>query len=97
MKNILLIFALAFTGCANFKTIQTDESFNPITGEKRKITTEASANTFAASKTALANWKASQTDKTQGASVGSLTQESNVENLVEAAARGGAQGMTGKK
>lgn len=87
VKNILLILALIGlgTGCARFTTTQTDESY-----EKglivRRITTKASAATLIESKSALANFKASQTDKTQAASVGSLTQESNATNTVNDAA-----------
>jgi hypothetical protein len=74
----------ALTGCASFTTTQEDWSY-----EKglptRKVTTTAHAYTVLAGKSALANWKASQTDKTQGASVGSLSQETDSSKLLEAA------------
>ena len=86
MKTIvILICTIALCGCANFTTVQTDESYE--SGQLvRKVTTRASACTLIESKSALANFKASQTDKTQGASVGSLSQDSNATNSVNDAA-----------
>lgn len=83
-----LFLVLAFTslfavGCASFSTTQTDLSYED--GKpQRQITTRASASTFFTSKSQLANFKATQTDKTQGASVGSLTQEASGTNAVRA-------------
>jgi len=69
----LALFACA--GCARCSKVQAGESYQY--GKiARQITTHATATTCVASKTALAQWKASQTDKTQGASVGALSQES---------------------
>lgn len=83
--TIILICAIALCGCANFSTRQTDESYE--NGQLiRRVTTTASACTLIESKSQLANFKASQTDKTQGASVGSLSQESNATNSVNDAA-----------
>lgn len=85
----LTLLALTFVGCARFTTTQTDVS------PERTVTTKATAWTFGTSKSALANFKASQTDKTQGASVGGLHQESNGSNLtaiVEKVAEGAAKG-----
>lgn len=80
-----MALAVLATGCANFATTQTDESYEK--GQLvRRITTKASATTVIESKSALANFKASQTDKTQTASVGSLSQESNATNTVSDAA-----------
>jgi len=80
MKKLIALIAVAtLTGCSHFTTTQKDlnyEAGQPI----RQITTKASAYTFFESKSALANFKASQTDKTQGASVGSLNQESGGTN-----------------
>lgn len=62
-------------GCARFQTTQTDTSYEkgvPL----RTITTKATATTFFEAKSALASFKATQTDKTQSASVGALNQES---------------------
>lgn len=79
MKRLALASLLALTGCSHFTTTQKDlnyEQGQPV----RQITTKASAYTFFESKSALANFKASQTDKTQGASVGTLNQESGGTN-----------------
>lgn len=81
-----LFFLLLFSGCASFTTDQRDISYDPKTGEKREIITRATARTFAASKSALQNWKASQTDKSQGASVGQLNQESQATETLKAVA-----------
>ena len=76
--TLTTMLALTFVGCARFTTTQTDVS------PERTVTTKATAWTFGTSKSALANFKASQTDKTQGASVGSLSQESSGTNVVQA-------------
>jgi hypothetical protein len=70
-------------GCARFKTIQIDER-RAANGESTKIETHVSASTLWTSKSQLANFKASQTEKSQGASVGSLSQESSGTNTVRA-------------
>lgn len=80
------VAALSLSGCAQFSTIQTDTSQTG-SNETRTITTRASARTFAASKTALQGWRASQTDGEQGASVGALKQESDIEPLMSALGR----------
>jgi len=82
MKTIaILICAVAISGCARFQTSQTDESYE---GGKvvRRVTTKASAYTLIESKSQLSNFKANQTDKTQSATVGSLSQESSATNTV---------------
>lgn len=86
MKTTILLSLIALCGCARFSTTQTDISYEAGL-PSRSITTEASATTFAASKSALANWKASQTDKTQGASVAQLNQEADSSKLLEALTR----------
>lgn len=80
MKKLITIsVALATVGCAHFTTKQTDVSYEE--GKQvREITTKASATTLWESKSSLANFKASQTDKTQSANVGSLNQESGGTN-----------------
>lgn len=80
-----LVLLILCQGCARFNTTQTDLSYEP-NGTKREITTRATAYTFVAGKSALSNWKASQTDKTQGASVGGLTQESDATETLKAVA-----------
>lgn len=62
-------------GCAQFGTIQIDERSNEKTGENTKITTKASSRTFFSSKSELTKWKATQTEKSQGAEVGGLSQQ----------------------
>jgi len=88
MKKILLPLTLAglLTGCARFSTTQTDVSYatNPTTGEaipQRKITTKVKATAFLDANSELSKFKASQTDKTQGASVGGLNQTTTSTNL----------------
>lgn len=78
-----LIFFLA-AGCARFNTKQTDLSYTEDGKPLRAITTRAASSTLFTSKSQLANFKAQQTDKTQGASVGSLSQESSGTNTVRA-------------
>ncbi len=85
MKRLNLVaVVLLFAGCARFVTKQTDRSYLCEHGtEIREITTKVTATTFFESHSALANFKALQTDKTQSASVGSLNQEASATNLVK--------------
>jgi hypothetical protein len=78
MKTILAILLLSLLpSCARFSTKQTDVSSTAKCGvTTRTITTKATAYTLFTSKSQLTNWKAQQSDKTQGASVGLLSQES---------------------
>lgn len=85
MKKLTLPIIVAacagLSGCARFSTTQTDYSYE--NGQQtRKITTKASAITCLAGKSALEKWKASQTDKTQSASVGTMSQEVDGTNTV---------------
>ena len=80
---LLIVPALFFVGCASFTTEQTDTSKENENGTERTITTRATSRTFFESKSELAKFKASQTDKTQSASVGSLSQEATASNLVQ--------------
>ena len=80
---VLLIAVL--TGCAHFSTLQTDRFYDSETGKLAgEKTTRAASYTFFDSKSALTAFKASQTDKTQGASVGGLAQEAYGTNAVQA-------------
>ena len=75
-----------FCGCAHFTTRQNDVSYE--NGQiTRSITTTAKATTIFEAKSALANFKASQTDKTQSAIVGSLNQDASASNAVNEAAQ----------
>lgn len=92
----LLVTLLALclvSGCARFGTGQFDsrkyERFSETTGklierEETKVTTKAGTSTIFDSDSALANFKATQTEKTQSASVGSLSQSTSGTNAVEA-------------
>lgn len=81
-----LLSFLLLTGCARFSTTQTDKSYIDAQGnEIREITTKATSTTFFESHSALANFKALQTDKSQQASVGSLNQSATATNLVKLA------------
>jgi hypothetical protein len=96
MKQILcaIVAAFALAGCARFTTTQT-ETRGDKNGETTEITTRVTATTFFDSRSALANFKASQTEKTQGASVGSLTQDAastNLNTIVESVTRGAVEG-----
>jgi len=84
MKTILsVICVLTLVGCARFQTSQSDSSYeNGVL--VRQVSTKASAYTLIESKSQLSQFKASQTDKTQSASVGSLSQDSNATNSVAA-------------
>lgn len=83
IQTNLLAFLLAFsgiigaTGCASFRTEQTDERQSD---GSSKITTITKARTFFDSRSALAQLKATQTDKTQSLGVGSLAQETSGTN-----------------
>lgn len=85
---LLAAVALLGPGCATFTTQQTDISYDPETGKPiRTVSTRATARTFFEAKSSLASFKATQTDKTQSATVGSLSQEatgSNAVNVVQA-------------
>ena len=72
MKKLIAILGLALlSSCARFSTIQTDERI----GENTKVTTKAASWTLFSSKSDLSKWKATQTEKSQGAEVGGLSQQ----------------------
>jgi len=81
MKYAIILSVLTLVGCARFHTTQVDSSYDK--GQLvRTITTSAGSTTFFDSQSALASFKASQSDKTQSASVGSLNQETSSTNSV---------------
>jgi hypothetical protein len=87
LKGLLLLtlcgVVLVGSGCARFKTKQVDSSYEDKDNvPHRTITTTVTASTFFASTSELSKFKASQTDKTQSASVGSLNQVSDGTNAV---------------
>ena len=79
-SKITIGVALLTVGCARFTTTQTDASYSDEGKPLRTITTKATSSTLWDSKSALASFKATQTDKTQSATVGSLNQESSGTN-----------------
>lgn len=81
-KITVALIALALVGCARFSTKQTDMSYDESGKPQRSVTTRASAYTVFSANSKLAQWKASQTDKTQGATVGGLEQSSTGTNAV---------------
>jgi hypothetical protein len=92
MKYLLLVL---LAGCSTFTTTQTDKRTNEKTGETTTVITHARSTTFFDSKSNLAKWKATQSEKSQGAEVGGLAQESNgtnVTQLIEAVTRAVVQG-----
>lgn len=83
---LLLPAGLLLTGCAHFTTTQTDIRYDETGKIATAVTTRASATTFCEASSALANFKATQTDKTQSASVGQLNQSSSATNSLAAVA-----------
>jgi len=81
-NTLALVLIVSLTGCASFKTTQTedrDETNGTVT-----IETRVSARTLFTSKSQLTSFSAVQTEGKQGASVGSLTQQSSGTNAVRA-------------
>lgn len=76
---------MLFSGCSGFTTTQIDRSYEK--GQLvREIITKNSAGTLIESKSELTKFKATQTDKSQTTSVGSLSQEANSTNAANDAA-----------
>lgn len=71
-------------GCARFRTIQKDISYDEQGNKAREVVTKASAVTFFDADSQLANWKASQDEGQQGAEVGTLNQSTSGTNIVQA-------------
>ncbi len=72
MRTTLLVsvlLVLVTTGCARFRTVQTDTRYHADGTISTDITTKATAYTLFSSRQ-LATWIAQQTEKSQGASVG---------------------------
>jgi len=94
-SKIALVALSLLCGCAQFKTKQTSSDTETNGVPVRTVTTEATAVSFLAGKQALAGWKASQTDTSQGASIGALDQESDASKLVQAVIQAYLAGQTG--
>lgn len=80
----MLLVVVLIAGCARFTTTQKDIRYDDAGEVAGMIVTRATCTTFMNSRSALANFKATQTEKTQSASVGSLAQESTATNVVSA-------------
>ena len=91
MKRILILTAcVALCGCARFGTTQKDIRYDPITGKiATEVSTKAASYTLFSSKSDLAKWKATQSEKSQGAEVGGLSQQggTNAVAVLEALAK----------
>ena len=92
-KLAAAVCVLALVGCARFSTKQTDLSYGTDGKPLRGITTKATACTFWSSSSQLANFKATQTDKTQGATVGTLNQSADTSTNLSAIVRAVAEGV----
>ncbi len=81
MKKLSLICAAAIlSGCAHYKTVQQDISYDIKGAPTRQIETTVTATTLFDSSSSLAKFRANQTDKSQGTSVGSLEQGASSTN-----------------
>lgn len=94
---LLALPTLMLAGCAHFSTKQTDISYDKGSVlPSRSLTTKAASFTFFSSKSDLAKFKALQSDKTQSAAVGSLSQSSdantNITDMISALSRGAVEG-----
>ena len=88
MKKLLILVAIIGQGCSTMTTEQTGPD-----GEK----TRTRIVNFWDSKSELAKFRTTQTDKSQGVSVGAYNAEAtstNITALAEAIARGIASGLT---
>ena len=85
---IFILIVLGLSGCARFRTVQTDVSYDNAKTPTREITTKVTAYTFFTASSELTKFRATNTDKTQSASVGSLGQESTGTNLLNAISAG---------
>ena len=91
--KFLLLFLLLCTGCTSFLAVQTEVVVSETNRTER--TTKVSATSFFDSKSELTKFRSTMTDKSQGQSIGNLSQESSGTNavaLAEALARGMMEG-----
>ena len=80
--TILAIGMISLCGCARFTTTQEELRYDDKGKIAGRITTRAGSFTFFDSKSALANFRATQSEKTQSAQVGSLNQQAYGTNAV---------------
>ena len=95
MKNTIVLVLIAIAvGCVSNVTDQTDESTSP-DGTRHVKRTKTTANALLAGKQAIKGQRVSQSDKTQTASVGESSQESDAEPLATALGKLAIKGLTG--
>lgn len=95
MRILYTIVSLCLlTGCATFSTVQTDEN-TASDGAQTLVSTRVNARSFFAANSSLSGWKASQSAKTQGASIGSLVVNSDAGTNVAAIAAAITQAAIG--
>lgn len=73
---VAILCALMFTGCARFQNRQTDTTYGADGKPTRSITTAQAAYTIGPAKSDLTKFKATNTDKSQSATVGALSNAS---------------------
>ena len=77
MKHIcLFVIVSILTGCATFSSVQKDE-ISDNNGTTHTLSTACRASSFFAGKSDIAKWKAQQSSRAQGASVGGLVVDSD--------------------
>lgn len=76
--------ALLLAGCSSFTTNQRDISYDAKGAKVREITTKVAVTTVFDANSALAKSKAINTDKSQSAELGALTQQSTSTNVIAA-------------
>ena len=79
---IAAVLVWTVAGCASYKTVQEDTSYDELGQAIRKITTTVKVGTFCDSNSALATSKATNTDKSQTSELGGLSQSSSASNVV---------------
>lgn len=83
MKPLLTLTLFLLSGCARFTTQQVERRYNSEGKITTEITTTVGASTLFDADSKLTNFKATQTEKSQGASVGTLDSSSSGTNAVE--------------
>lgn len=81
MKSLFLLLLLLAPGCARFTNVQVEtrgEGAGTVRLESRQVIT-----TFFDSKTSVAKLRVTNTDKSNGLSVGAITEEASATNAVD--------------
>lgn len=83
LMSVAILVCLT-VGCARFSTTQKDVRYDENGKKTTEVSTKAQAYTLFQGKSALAQWKASQTEGEQGAEVGGLNQSTDAgTNIVQ--------------